>query len=134
LTSRFTTHLAMIAGIVGGTTALIALDVVISLAAVVPGHAPSTPSPALRLYYVPVFVVFIAVMALIANALIGVGRRRGLGRTRDWLLLGGCYSLVMAALPLMRLGLPAVVATLCSTLLPAVSAYLLVRRAGQPAR
>jgi len=123
----------MIAGIVGGTTALIALDVVISLAAVV-GHAPSTPSPALRLYYVPVFVVFIGVMALIANALIGVGRRRGLRRTRDWLLLGGCYSLVMAALPLMRLGLPAVVATLCSTLLPAVSAYLLVRRAGQPAR
>jgi hypothetical protein len=123
----------MIAGIVVGTTLLIGFDVLISLETGQPSGAPPM-SPVLRLYYVPVFVVFIGVMALIANALMGVGRRMRLRRASDWLLLGGSYSLVMAALPLMRLGLPAVMATLCSTVLPALSAYLLVRRAGQPAR
>ena len=57
-----------------------------------------------------------------------------LRRAGDWGLLGASYSLVMTALPLMRLGIPVAAATLLSTVLPAVFAYLVAHRAAPPAR
>lgn len=121
-------YLAMAAAIIGSVTAATFIDVQISLSRIDPNDSSTWPNmaPQVRYYFIPVFSVPLAVVAILVNLCLQLFGSRRFPRVGHWVLLGVAFSLVLLAFPLIKVGVNPSVAFFFAVA-TALSAVVLVR-------
>ena len=89
--------------------------------------------PVIRFFFVPHLAAILLLSALVLNWTFGIGLRRILSRTMDWLALGLSYSLPALSLVLAHLGTGFWPALVLTSLFAILAVWFVVNRLGKQA-
>jgi hypothetical protein len=103
-------------------------DIQLASSQINPGDPATWPkmAPEVRYLFIPVVAAAIVVAGVVVNIVLSLADRRRIAQLAHWVLLGGAYSLVAAALPMRYLGVNGQVA-LVAGLAAALACVLLIR-------